>query len=39
MMNQFEVITINNGDRYLTIINTERYDFYIGFRKVIKQLQ
>ena len=39
MMNQFEVITINNGERYLTIINTERYDGYIGFRKIIKQLQ
>jgi len=33
MMNQFEVV---NG--YLTIINTERYDAFYGFRRIIKKL-
>lgn len=38
MMNQFEVITINGGERYLTIINLADYDFYLGFRKVVSRL-
>lgn len=38
MMRQFEVITINGGERYLTAINTDRWDGWIGFRTVIKRL-
>lgn len=38
MMKQFEVITINGGERYLTEIDTTRWNFWIGFRRVIKRL-
>lgn len=38
MMNQFEVLTLR-GVRHLTIINTERYDGFIGFRSVIATLE
>lgn len=38
MMNQFEVITINGGERYITVINTDRWDGWIGFRTIVKRL-
>lgn len=38
MMNQFEILT-SGGIRHLTVINTERYDFYIGFRSVVATLE
>lgn len=38
MMDQFEVITINGGERYLTVINLTDYDFYLGFRRVVIRL-
>jgi hypothetical protein len=37
-MAQFEVLTMNGGVRYLAIVDTSRWDFYIGFRRVIKPL-
>lgn len=37
MMNQFEVLDLLSG-RWLTVINTDRYDTYIGFRILIKKL-
>lgn len=33
MMNQFQVI-----DGYLTVVDTQFYDFWWGFRKPIKKL-
>ena len=36
-MNQFEVLTLD-GKRWLTVVNIDRYDFYIGFRTLIKRL-
>lgn len=38
MMNQFEVLTLS-GQRVLTVVNTDRYDFMLGFRSVIKVLE
>ena len=38
MMKQFEVITINGGERYLTLVDTARWDFWIGFRRVIERI-
>lgn len=38
MMNQFEVFKANGGQRWLTLVNVERYDFYIGFRSLVKVL-
>lgn len=38
MMNQFAVISINGGERHLCIIDTSRWDFYMGFYRSIKQL-
>lgn len=38
MMNQFEILTLN-GVRHLTVVNTERYDGFIGFRRVIATLE
>lgn len=38
MMNQFEVFSINGGQRWLFAIDTSRWDFYIGFRRAIKRL-
>lgn len=38
MMGQFEVLTINDGVRYLTEIDTSRYDAFIGFRRIVKTL-
>jgi hypothetical protein len=38
-MNQFELLTINGGERYLTIVDTSRWDFYIGFRRIITRLE
>lgn len=38
MMNQFEVLVINGGEHYLTVVDTSRWDFYIGFRRIIKKL-
>ena len=37
MMNQFEVL-VYMGIRYLTIIDLSRYDYMIGFRKIIATL-
>ena len=37
-MRQFEVFTMNGGERYLTLLNLDRYDAYIGFRSVIVRL-
>lgn len=37
MMNQFEVLTLG-GRRFLCIIQTERYDFMIGFRRIVEEL-
>lgn len=37
MMNQFEVLTLR-GIRYLMAVNVERYDTFIGFRSVIREL-
>lgn len=37
-MTQFEVLTMNGGERWLTRIDTSRWDFYIGFRRLIKRL-
>lgn len=37
-MKQFEAITLNGGDRYLTLIDTTRYDFFIGFHRVLRRL-
>jgi hypothetical protein len=36
-MNQFEVLTLR-GVRHLAVVDTSRYDFYVGFRRVIKEL-
>ena len=38
MMRQFEVMVFNGGERYLALVYTERWDFYIGFRKIIRRL-
>jgi len=38
MMLQFEVITINGGERYLTLMDTSRWDYWLGFRRVIERL-
>ena len=38
MMLQFEVFKINGGQRYVFEIDTSRYDFYIGFRRVVAVL-
>ena len=38
MMRQFEVIVINGGRKYLTAVDTTRYDAAIGFRRIIKEL-
>lgn len=37
MMNQFEVLSIQ-GERYLCVVNPGRYDFWLGFRTVVKRL-
>lgn len=37
MMKQFEVLTLG-GVRHLTVVDTSRYDGYIGFRRLIKEL-
>lgn len=37
-MRQFEVLTIK-GIRRLCVINTERWDGFIGFRTIIKELE
>lgn len=37
MMLQFEVLR-HHGGRWLYIVDTSRYDFWIGFRRVIKNL-
>lgn len=39
MMRQFEVITINGGEKWLVITNIHRWDFWIGFRSYIKKLE
>ena len=39
MMRQFEVMTINDGEKWLAIINTDRWDFWVGFRSCIKRLE
>ena len=36
-MRQFEVLVFRGG-KYLTIMDTSRYDFWIGFRRIIKEL-
>lgn len=38
MMNQFEVL-VYMGTRYLTIIELSRYDYMIGFRKIVATLE
>lgn len=38
MMGQFEVLTINGGRRYLTVVDTSRYDIMIGFRRILREL-
>ena len=38
MMNQFEVL-VYMGNRYLTIIELSRYDYMIGFRKIVATLE
>ncbi len=38
MMNQFEVIR-SGGRRLLTVVDTSRYDFMIGFRRVVGVLE
>jgi hypothetical protein len=37
MMNQFEAWSLN-GKRTLFVVDTSRYDFMIGFRRIIKEL-
>lgn len=36
-MHQFEVLSLQ-GRRLLCIVDTSRYDFWIGFRRVVKEL-
>ena len=36
MMLQFEVFTIS-GVRYLTVVDTTRWRFFIGFRRIIER--
>jgi hypothetical protein len=38
MMRQFETFKIN-GVLTLFIVDSTKYDFYVGFRRVIKQLE
>ena len=38
MMNQFEVL-VYMGNRYLTIIDLSRYDYMIGFRRILTKLE
>ena len=38
MMNQFEVLHMSHS-RWLTVVNTTQYDFWIGFRILIKRLE
>ena len=38
MMRQFEVFTMNRGEVYLMEMCLERYDGYIGFRRVVMKL-
>ena len=38
MMNQFEIVVADGGIRYLTIVDTSRYDFFWGFYRIIKVL-
>lgn len=37
-MRQFEVLAINGGERYLTEVDTTQWDFWIGFRRVLRRL-
>lgn len=37
-MRQFEVIIINGGERWLTVIDMDRWDFYLGFRRTLRRL-
>lgn len=37
MMLQFEVLAFQ-GRRFLYAVNTERYDFWVGFRQLVKEL-
>lgn len=38
MMNQFEVLVINGGRRYLCVVDVSRYDAAIGFRRIVAEL-
>lgn len=38
MMRQFEVMSINGGEKWLVVVNTDRWNFWLGFRSAIKRL-
>lgn len=38
MMRQFEVLTIHGGQRCLTVVDTTRWDFVLGFRRSLRWL-
>ena len=38
MMQQFEVITLRDGTKYLLMIDNDHYDYVWGFYRPIKRL-
>ena len=36
MMNQFEIVVTNGGIKYLTVVDTSRFDFFWGFLALLK---